>query len=36
MDYIEKCRRLDQELCIDQVFDISKREFKILNKQYIP
>ena len=33
MDYIAKCRRLDQELCIDQVFDISKREFKILNKQ---
>ena len=33
MPYIEKCNKLDQELCIDQVFDISKREFEIVDKR---
>ena len=32
MEYIDKCKKLDQSLGIGQVFDISKREFKISNK----
>ena len=33
MDYIDKCKKLDQCLCIGQVFDISKREFEISNQK---
>ena len=33
MEYIDKCKKLDQCLGIGQVFDISKREFEISKKK---
>ena len=33
MEYIDKCKKLDQCLGIGQVFDIGKREFEISKKK---